>query len=112
MYSTNDCVNDCCGHDFHCVHCGHGDCFEVGIGGSCENCGKYPHRIETARKLTDEELEESEASWQVNFIKPIMVKRMLDRLVSLGEITQVYHPTMEMSTYFWKSTGEPLSDLE
>lgn len=112
MYSTNDCVNDCCGHDFHCVHCGHGDCFEVGMGGSCENCGKYPHRIETARKLTDEELEESEASWQVNFIKPIMVKRMLDRLVSLGEITQVYHPTMEMSTYFWKSTGEPLSDLE
>jgi hypothetical protein len=107
---VNNSEEDC---DFHCIHCGEGDYFEVGFILSCRHCGKYPFKDNNPPPPTDDQIEESEASWQMSFIKPTMLKKMLDRLIDLGEITPVYHPEMELYTYYWTKTKEPLCvDLE
>ena len=56
MYSGNDCRDGVCGHDTHCVRCGHGIYFEVGPGlFNCPSCGENPDH-------TDEQLAQQQIS--------------------------------------------------
>jgi DNA-binding HxlR family transcriptional regulator len=55
--------------------------------------------------------EDTEAIQATMFIDPKMVKRMLDTLVSLGEIRKVYNQHTEMYEYFWTASGESLDSV-